>query len=68
MTRPCSVHFVGFKDERYNHARKVWKPDFIHRFYDHRCVAEIMEGDIVIFADGQPAEINPYSYDDSAHF
>ena len=64
-----TVHFVGFKDERFNNARKVWKPDFIHRFWDARAVAEVAEGDVVIYADAtQTQPINPYTYDDSAYF
>lgn len=63
-----AYHFVGFKDERYRSAYKVWRPDFIHRFYDARAVAEIMPGDVVIFADGEPTKVHPYTYDDSAYF
>ena len=35
-TRPA-VHFVGFRDERYWSAVKVWgRPSFIHRGWDMR--------------------------------
>lgn len=68
-----AVHFVGFKDERFNNARKVWQPDFIHRFWDNRAKAEIAEGDVVIFAEGNATNpstlpVNPYTYDDSRYF
>lgn len=64
-----TIHFVGFKDERYRNAQKIWKPDFIHRFWDNRALAEIVPGDVVIFADGDEHQpVNPYTYDDSAHF
>ena len=61
------LHFVGFKDDRYWNAVKVWgRPDFIHRLWDVRAVCEVMEGDVVIFADGEPP-VSPYCYDDSAY-
>ena len=59
------LHFVGFKDDRWHNAVKVWgKPDFIHRFYDHRAVGDIAPGDKVVFAC--PEELREYSFDDSA--
>lgn len=50
--RPC-LHFVGFKDDRWWNAVKVFgKPDFVHRIWDMRALREIWdEGDIVVFAD-----------------
>lgn len=63
-------HFVGFKDDRYTTAVKVWgRPDFYHRFWDRRAVDEVMEGDVVVFADGdEHQEVKPFAYDDSAFF
>lgn len=65
-----AVHFVGFKDDAYFRAQRVFgKPDFVHRFWDHRAVAEVFEGDVVIFAEGDEHQpIHPWSYDDSAFF
>ena len=64
-----AIHFVGFKDERYRAACKVWRPDFIHRLWDGRAVSEVAPGDVVIFADGDENQpIQKYSYDDSAYF
>jgi hypothetical protein len=65
-----TVHFVGFKNDRYLSAVKVFgKPDFIHRFWDRRAVDEVMEGDVVVFADGDETQpVNQYAYDDSAYF
>ena len=38
-----AIHFVGFKDNRYYTAIKVFcTPDFIHRLWDRRAVAEVM--------------------------
>lgn len=64
------LHFVGFKDDRWWNAIKTFgKPDFIHRFWDWRAVAEICDGDVVIFADGdENDEPRAHAYDDSAFF
>jgi hypothetical protein len=65
-----ALHFVGFKDNRYNAAIKVFgTPDFIHRTWDRRAVDEVMENDIVIFADSDETQkVNPIAFDDSANF
>ena len=70
MTARPVLHFVGFKDDRYARAVKVFgKPDFIHRFWDHRAFCEVCEGDKVVFASGdEHSPINPFAYDDSANF
>ena len=63
-----ALHFVGFKDDRYNAAIKVFgTPDFIHRVWDKRAVDEVMENDVVVFAD-DPQDVKPFAYDDSANF
>jgi hypothetical protein len=64
-----AVHFVGFKDERVYNALKVFgKPDFWHRFWDLRAVAEVVEGDTVIFATGNEYTTpNVNAFDDSAN-
>ena len=48
------VHFVGFRDDRYLSAVRVWgRPDFIHRWWDKRARREIdFEADTIIFAEG----------------
>ena len=65
-----AIHFVGFSNDRYNTAVKVFgTPDFIHRKWDRRAVNEVMENDIVIFADGDETQaIETFAYDDSANF
>ena len=65
-----AIHFVGFKDNRYITAIKVFgTPDFIHRFWDQRAVNEVMENDIVIFADADETQaVETFAYDDSANF
>jgi hypothetical protein len=61
------LHFVGFKDDRYHAAVKVWgKPDFFHRFYDRRAEADIAPGDVVVFAC--PEVVREFSFDDSANW
>jgi hypothetical protein len=64
------IHFVRFKDDRYHNAVRVFgKPDFVHRFWDHRAVCEIADGDVVVFADGDDTQpVVAHAYDDSAHF
>lgn len=64
------LHFVGFKDDRYFNAVKVFgKPDFVHRFWDVRATHEVAEGDVVVFASGDDTQaVTPYAYDDSAFF
>lgn len=63
-------HFVGFKNDRYWNAVKVFgEPDFIHRFWDRRAIDEITPDDIVVFADGdEHSPVHPYAFDDSANF
>ena len=59
------VHFVGFKDDRYWHAVRVWgKPHFIHRGWDLRALRDIGPGDIVVFASGecdQPPRVRSFN-------
>ena len=64
------LHFVGFKDDRYLTALKYFgQPDFVHRFWDSRARAEIVEGDVTIFADKDETKpLSQYSYDDSSFF
>lgn len=66
IKRPL-LHFVGFKDDRWHSAVRVWgKPDFIHRFYDHRAVGDMAPGDKVVFAC--PEVVRENSFDDSANW
>lgn len=62
-----ALHFVGFKDDRYWNALRVFgAPDFYHRVWDRRARQEIVEGDVAIFAAGDiDDEPNPISWDDS---
>ncbi|HEY8707689.1 MAG TPA: hypothetical protein VIM34_06795 [Burkholderiaceae bacterium] len=47
------VHYVGFKDDRYRTAHRIWGgPAFVHRWWDQRAQREIAPGDVVIFAQG----------------
>ena len=47
------VHFVGFRDDRYINAVRVFgRPDFVHPRWDERARREIADGDTVIFATG----------------
>lgn len=51
-----ALHFVGFRDDRYWNAVRVFGlPDFYHMAWDRRAQREIAEGDTVVFAKG-PAD------------
>jgi len=65
-----ATHFVGFKDDRFFVAVRVFGwPDFIHRFWDRRAVAEVMPGDRVVFSNGDDSQpVNEFTFDDSANF
>lgn len=67
------IHFVGFKDDRYWNAVKVWGlPDFYHRVWDVRAKQEAKPGDIIIFARAKDFDNidNPskWTFDDSSIF
>jgi hypothetical protein len=47
------THFVGFKDDRYWNAVKVFgRPHFIHGWWDRRARRLIARGDTIVFAAG----------------
>lgn len=47
------VHFVGFRDDRYWNAVRIWgEPDFIHLSWDRYAADEVAPEDIVVFARG----------------
>ena len=47
------LHFVGFRDDRYTNAVRIWgKPDFYHYRWDIRALREITKDDVIIFAVG----------------
>lgn len=48
-----SVHYVGFRDDRYWNAYRVFGgPRVIHRWWDRRARRDIADDDIIIFANG----------------
>jgi hypothetical protein len=48
-----SVHYVGFRDDRFLNAYRIFGgPRIIHRIWDQRAAREIGEDDIVVFANG----------------
>lgn len=60
-----AVHFVGFRDERYYRAVRVFgQPDFIHMSWDRRAQRDIAENDTVVFAKGT-SEQEPGRYNSS---
>ncbi|MXO57794.1 hypothetical protein [Pontixanthobacter gangjinensis] len=61
MTRSL-LHFVGFRDDRYWNAVRIWgEPDAIHEAWDQYAADEIAPGDVVIFAEGN-AGAQPRSF------
>jgi len=47
------VHFIGFKDDRYWNAVKVFgPPHYIHPGWDLRAAREIGQSDVLVFAEG----------------
>jgi hypothetical protein len=65
-----ALHFVGFRDGRYFSATKVFgTPDFVHPRWDRRASDEVMDGDVVVFANGTEAD-RPAdnAWDDSEQF
>lgn len=47
------THFVGFRGDEYNRARRVFgDPDFVHIGWDRRARRDIADGDRVVFARG----------------
>lgn len=50
----CAVHFVGFRDDRYWNAVRIWGvPDFVHITWDRYAGQDIAPGDTVVFANGE---------------
>ena len=48
-----SVHYVGFRDDRFLNAFRIFGgPRIIHQIWDQRAAREIGEDDIVVFANG----------------
>ena len=64
-----AVHFVGFRGEEYRSAVKVFgKPDFFHRVWDARAVAEVTPDDVVVFSKASENDVKEYTFDDSSIF
>lgn len=71
---PC-VHFVGFRDDAYNRAIRVFgRPHFVHRFWDARAIGDVAPGDTVVFGRDkdwkrfQTDTPTSFSFNDSEHF
>lgn len=72
-----SVHYVGFTDDRYWNAYRIFGgPRFIHRRWDLRAQRDIGDRDVVVFANGdehQPLarhngdDIDERAYDQRAY-
>ena len=60
------VHFVGFRGEEFNSAKRIWgPPDFIHKHHDHRMYGDVGEEDVLVFAyKADPDFIVKYPWQD----
>lgn len=70
FTKAC-LHFVGFRGSEYVSAVRIFgKPDFIHRYWDHRAIGDIVADlDTVVFAKGSERDTpNVYAFNDSECF
>ena len=64
-----TVHFVGFRGDEFASAvRAFGRPDFFHKVFDARAVAEFVEGDTVVFANGVEGRFSQFTFDDSRTF
>jgi hypothetical protein len=64
-----TVHFVGFRGDEFASAvRTFGQPDFFHKVFDARAVAEFFEGDTVVFANGVEGRFSQFTFDDSRTF
>ena len=54
---PRCVHYVGFRDDRYWNAYRIFGgPRVIHRRWDRYARNDVGENDIVIFAEGDETQ------------
>lgn len=65
-----ALHFVGFKNDRVANAIGIFgRPDFWHRVWDARALAEMAEGDTAVFADGDETQrVREFTWNDSERF
>ena len=53
-----SVHYVGFRDDRYWNAYRIFGcPRVIHRRWDFYATRDVGPGDVVIFAEGAETQL-----------
>ena len=54
-----ALHFIGFRGDEYNRAKKIWgEPDFIHPVHDRRAYVDIdIFDDILIFANKERPDV-----------
>jgi hypothetical protein len=54
---PRSIHYVGFRDDRYWNAYRVFGgPRVIHRRWDFYATRDVGPDDVVIFANGDETQ------------
>lgn len=55
---PPTVHYVGFRDDRYWNALQLFGgPRMIHRRWDRYAVGEVGPDDVVVFAEGDETQV-----------
>ena len=48
------VHFVGFRDERYHNAVRIFgEPEMVHEAWGRYAADDVAPDDLVIFAEGE---------------
>ena len=59
MSKKVCTHFIGFRGDEYNSAKKIWgEPDFVPPVHDKRAYVEIdKDNDILIFANKERPEV-----------
>jgi hypothetical protein len=59
MSKKVCTHFIGFRGDEYNSAKKIWgEPDFVHPVHDKRAYVEIdKDNDVLIFANKERPEV-----------
>jgi hypothetical protein len=52
-----TIHYVGFRDDRYWSAYRLWGgPRMIHRWWDRRAHRDIGPDDVVVFSMGDETQ------------
>lgn len=60
-----STHFVGFRGDEYERAKKVFgPPDFVHMIHDRRMYGDVGENDVIVFGPKGEEQVSAYVWQD----